>query len=85
MGQERKEPKEKTIPDGHLLKIRTYGVHLALVDADYTSVLFERVEGVVQLRAPVPVAVVGDLVIVPGGHPSEVLGEGLQAGVATVL
>lgn len=71
------------LSDRHPFKIRPHRIHFPLVNADAT-ILDERFFGVVETGGPVTVAIVGNLVIVPDGDPSELLVREKQVEIGTV-
>lgn len=51
-------------PKRHPLKVRSDGVHLALVDADLRAVIAEGFFCVVEMAETVPIPIVGDFYII---------------------
>lgn len=72
------------LPDRHPLKVSANGVHLALIDTDAAEAK-EGVFGIVHSTEAISVAVVGNLMVVPHGDPSELLVREEQVGVGPVL
>lgn len=73
------------VPNWHPFKVSTDSMNLASVNADFVANVEERVLGVVETTETISVAVVGELVVIPGRNPGKVLGEELQVGIGAVL
>lgn len=72
------------LPDRLVLKVRTNGVHLALVDA-HAPELEEGLLGVVHAAEAIPVDIICDFVVVPDWDPGEVLMCQSEIGIRAVL
>lgn len=73
------------VPYRDPFKVRSNSIHLPLIDTDTRAIVSKRILSIVQCAKSVSIAVVGNLVVVPGRNPGEVLCQKQQIRIGPVL